>query len=201
MQGEGLYAGNPMTFVRLAGCNLQCRWCDTKWALDPAIGETKSIQEIVDNCSETVCVTGGEPLLQDNVVSLLDALTTAGHTVHVETNGTYPPPETVGQIRWTISPKFGSSGHEPDEVALTQYLGESHRVFKLVYADADDWQKARALRERIGVGFEPVIVQPDGRNWRQLMRYGWKHIADWRGIDVRLIPQIHVAVFGSDTRE
>jgi len=90
IQGESTYAGFPCAFVRLAGCNLNCSYCDTPEARQG--GEEKSIEEIMDKVrslgGKLVEVTGGEPLLQDETPILVRMLLDEGFEVLVETNGT-----------------------------------------------------------------------------------------------------------------
>jgi 7-carboxy-7-deazaguanine synthase len=89
LQGETTYAGLACGFVRLAGCNLDCRYCDTRYARRG--GDEMSVAEVVERLdafdTELVSVTGGEPLLQDESVSLMTELADRGHTVLLETNG------------------------------------------------------------------------------------------------------------------
>jgi len=106
IQGEGTYAGTPAVFVRLAGCNLNCRFCDTDYALK----FVASIEDVVAKVREAgadcpmVILTGGEPLAQTDATALIDALRADGRRVHIESNGTIAVdlPEDV----WlTVSPK------------------------------------------------------------------------------------------------
>jgi 7-carboxy-7-deazaguanine synthase len=89
IQGESLYSGIPFVFIRLAGCNLRCTYCDTAYAWDDGI--YTDIKEIVDRIKKFNCrlveITGGEPLIQDETPSLIDTLIDSGYTVLLETNG------------------------------------------------------------------------------------------------------------------
>jgi organic radical activating enzyme len=106
VQGEGTYVGTPAVFVRLAGCNLNCRFCDT----DFSVRSFASIEQVVARVRELggdcpmVVLTGGEPFAQSETPALIAALIADGRRVHVESNGTIATelPETV----WlTVSPK------------------------------------------------------------------------------------------------
>lgn len=92
IQGESTWAGLPCTFVRLAGCNLRCSYCDTGYAYGP--GTSMDIGDVVERCAALACplveITGGEPLLQDASSSLAQRLIDAGYAVLIETNGTQP---------------------------------------------------------------------------------------------------------------
>src|SRR5215217_2038622 len=89
IQGESTHAGRPCVFVRLTACDLRCSWCDTPYAFHE--GRKMTIAEVVDAVDrfggELVEITGGEPLLQDEVYPLMDALLSRGRTVMLETGG------------------------------------------------------------------------------------------------------------------
>jgi 7-carboxy-7-deazaguanine synthase len=90
IQGEGTWTGMPAVFVRLAGCNLACDFCDTDYSLKSfaSVDETVNrVREIGGECA-SVILTGGEPLAQTQTPLLIDALRRAGYRVHVESNGT-----------------------------------------------------------------------------------------------------------------
>jgi 7-carboxy-7-deazaguanine synthase len=106
VQGEGTYTGTPAVFVRLAGCNLACRFCDTDFSLRSVDSVTNVVQHVrsLGNDCPMVIVTGGEPTIQNEFLPLVDALRDDGRRVHVESNGTTPAclPDDV----WlTVSPK------------------------------------------------------------------------------------------------
>jgi organic radical activating enzyme len=109
IQGEGYWIGTPMVFVRLAGCNLRCPWCDTKYALSGGhlmdLGEIlEEIRKVAHRQIVPVCLTGGEPTIQ-KIKPLIAVLHTAGHRVHIETNGTMSPEEYMAADWITVSPK------------------------------------------------------------------------------------------------
>src|SRR6187455_1447777 len=89
IQGESTHAGRPCVFVRLAACDLRCRWCDTPYAFTG--GRKMSIDAVVAEVARHECrlveITGGEPLLQSDVVPLMEQLIARGHEVLVETGG------------------------------------------------------------------------------------------------------------------
>src|SRR3954471_24707629 len=89
VQGESSYAGRPCVFVRLTACDLRCSWCDTPYAFHE--GHKQPLEQILADVDRFDCdlveVTGGEPLLQDEVYPLMDALLDRGRTVLLETGG------------------------------------------------------------------------------------------------------------------
>jgi 7-carboxy-7-deazaguanine synthase len=95
IQGEGPFAGFPAVFIRLAGCNLRCPYCDTEYIKGRRFGHPESIAKYVNSISlpeGLVVITGGEPFRQ-NLTPLLEALIKLGHFVQIETNGTLEPSE------------------------------------------------------------------------------------------------------------
>jgi len=106
VQGEGVWTGTPAVFVRLAGCNLNCRFCDTDYAtkafasVDAVVA---SVRELGGACPMVV-LTGGEPFAQSESSQLIAALIADGQRVHVESNGSIPVALPDG-VWLTISPK------------------------------------------------------------------------------------------------
>ena len=89
IQGESTYAGIPCIFVRLTGCNLRCSYCDTVYAYSE--GSVMSLDEILNRVkgygARNICITGGEPLLQENTSKLINLLKKNHFNVYIETNG------------------------------------------------------------------------------------------------------------------
>ena len=116
IEGEGKRAGLPATFIRLYGCNLRCSYCDTMYAVEGAEYIEMSVQEIVDELEEIGCpnitVTGGEPLLQKNIIELFEALCHRGYWINVETNGSIKPNFRYidDRLFYTVDYKTISSG-------------------------------------------------------------------------------------------
>jgi 7-carboxy-7-deazaguanine synthase len=150
IDGEGPTAGALSHFIRLAGCNLRCVWCDTCYAQTAqSAQEYLTLSQLVDSVKQAgiahVTLTGGEPLLRPHVKELLQALSFV--TVHVETNGSINvEPFRVGEhVHFVVDYKLPSSGMEHtmclqnfDHVTPTD-------AYKFVIADAVDMQKAVAL--------------------------------------------------------
>lgn len=106
VQGEGMWTGTPAVFVRLAGCNLSCRFCDTDYSMK----RLASVAEVVDEVNQVgpgcpmIVLTGGEPLAQAESAALIDALRAAGKRVHIESNGTIFT-ELPDDVWLCVSPK------------------------------------------------------------------------------------------------
>ena len=107
IQGEGRYTGYPTTFVRLAGCNLRCPWCDTKYAYDvdkfPDISPQKIAEKVKKYKQHNVAITGGEPLLKENIEELKDLVRRLyPYTISIFTNGTMDV-SNLGEVRDQVS--------------------------------------------------------------------------------------------------
>lgn len=160
LQGEGVRCGTPTVFLRLAGCNLSCSWCDTKysWGEGIEMKEEEIARAVLAFSCPALVITGGEPLMQANSLSRLLPLLPNSLFIEIETNGTFlPPPEWAERInQWNISPKLwhsGNAGRFPlrPEV-LSEWTAYSQAWFKFVVRGEEDWPAIEALelpRERI----------------------------------------------------
>jgi len=105
IQGEGKWAGLPNIFIRTTGCNLRCSFCDTIYAYDE--GKEMTIEEILNDISKYsckyICITGGEPLLQDEVLKLINILLKDNYKICLETNGSISLKKFVGKTFLMIS--------------------------------------------------------------------------------------------------
>lgn len=106
IQGEGTWTGTPAVFVRLAGCNLACDFCDTDYSTKSleAIDDVVAAVRAAGAACPTVILTGGEPLAQTETLALIDALRRDGRRVHVESNGTIYAP-LPADVWLCVSPK------------------------------------------------------------------------------------------------
>lgn len=132
LQGEGYHTGTAAIFVRLAGCNLKCPFCDTNHQPYQDLTEDEITQEVAKYGANLVVITGGEPTLQ-LTTSLIDKIHGLGKVVAIETNGTRPIPQGVDWV--TVSPKPQFVG-EAGKVVL-DHADEVKVVFmgKLIYFD------------------------------------------------------------------
>lgn len=144
-------AGELTTFIRLKGCSLCCKWCDTQYAQNPKPENWMTINEIIQQvCFPKVTITGGEPLLQrTRLLPLVETLLTNGHRITIETNGTEPPLAEIDtsfqKLRYVVDYKLPSSGME-DEMNLEVFkILELTDVIKFVISDEKDYNHAKQL--------------------------------------------------------
>ena len=126
LQGEGFLAGVPSVFIRIAGCPLRCRWCDTKYALSKEAGRQYGIDEIVQAVQQWPCsyvvMTGGEPMVESDLPQLAGGLKAAGKHITIETAGIAYIPEMPCDLM-SISPKLSNS--VPDEAKSAKVHNDS----------------------------------------------------------------------------
>jgi 7-carboxy-7-deazaguanine synthase len=163
LQGEGRNQGRPTVFLRLAGCNLACAWCDTAYAREG--GDELGADAVLSRVRETagtcrrLCVTGGEPLLQQEaLVPLAAALASEGFAIEVETNGTIDFSPVQAHAAITMDVKCPSSGQISD-LSLLARLRPGDAV-KFVVADLADLAYMEDVLDahptRAGVFVSPV---------------------------------------------
>jgi len=162
IQGEGTCAGLPCFFIRLAGCNLRCSYCDTKYAWDDSDGSETEIDNLLEQAAESrvklVEVTGGEPLLQPAVFPLMRELVESGYTVLLETSGHEDASEVPQEVIRIIDVKCPSSGMATGSYAANlEDLRESDEI-KFVVGNRGDYEWAREHISRYRLLSEAAVV-------------------------------------------
>jgi len=201
IQGESTFAGLPCVFVRLTGCNLRCHWCDTAYAFHG--GKKMAPEEVRDRVHKLggkfVEFTGGEPLLQKEVVPLSARLISEGRRVLIETSGERYIGELPKEIVKILDVKCPGSGEGGKFCFENLDVLERKDQIKFVVLDETDYQFAcqfieqHRLRERVN----EIVLSPV---------FGKLHpraLAEWilrDNLEVRLGMQLHKFIWDPETR-
>lgn len=147
VQGETSLAGLPTTFIRLAQCNLRCTWCDTAYSFGR--GTPYDLEQIISqvaaNGSRYVCVTGGEPLLQTNVIPLMEKLCLANYNVSLETSGSLTTEKVPSQVRIILDIKCPGSGMSHKNLWSNLTHLRCYDQIKFVIQDLNDFNYAKEI--------------------------------------------------------
>ena len=165
VQGESTYVGLPCVFVRLTGCNLRCVWCDTAYAFDG--GKKLSVGKILDQVKSfginLVEITGGEPLLQKEVFTLMEKLLKNKFLVMLETGGSLSIKNVPNEVVKIVDLKCPGSGEENNnDWSNLDHLSSRDQI-KFVIADRNDYEWSRSvlrsyeLDKKVQVLFSPVF--------------------------------------------
>lgn len=162
------HQGSLCTFVRLQGCNCHCSWCDTVKAQEKKGGKSLSVKEVVDKINGygnvNVTITGGEPLLQKEVLEELVSVISKDHLVSIETNGSilipyYPPWE---QVNWVIDYKLPSSGENKKMCSDVFRFLKTKDLVKFVISSRSDFQfavkKMKQINTEKGIFQYPIFA-------------------------------------------
>ena len=197
IQGEGLTMGAPTVFVRTSGCPLRCTYCDTTEAFDD--GEEMSVDDIISKVKEynvrNICLTGGEPLIQNDAYKLINKLLGMRWAIVVETSGAIPLDEMPCDENLSISMdiKCPSSG-ESDKMILSnlELLGPTDQL-KFVISDAEDYEFAKDVIRDHSPICEVIFTPVGGKDLKDLAE---RVLED--GLEVRVLPQLHKFIWGDE---
>ncbi len=201
IDGEGIRAGFPVTFIRLEGCNLRCSYCDTKYSYDEAQFTEMTPQQIYDKVYRLGCkrvtLTGGEPLIHKDVNTLIELLTYGGFRVNIETNGAVDitPYAKVRNILITMDYKCPSSGMT-DKMLLNNLPELSKNdVLKFVVGSKEDLDVCRDIKKYTDaqVFISPIFGQIEPR---EIVEYMLEHDMQ----DCRIQLQLHKYIWPVDMR-
>lgn len=197
LQGEARDSGLPTVFVRLTGCPLRCKYCDSEYAFFG--GERMTLEEIMEKVQNypvhRVCVTGGEPLAQPNCLLLLKALCDAGCQVSLETSGALSLAEVDMRVSRVMDLKTPASGEQQRNRYENILLLERKDQIKFVICDRGDydWAKFTLDRYRLPERVGEVLFSP---SYNQLSK---RQLAEWileDGLPVRMQIQLHKLLWG-----
>lgn len=167
LNGEGKYTGHPTTFIRLSGCPFSCSYCDTLYA--KTIGKKMSIDKIMTEVNKLgnkyVCITGGEPLAQNDTMSLVYELLSFSYIVSIETSGLIEIEEDgyARTFNYTMDIKCPSSGVSDNNVYTNLSRLKSYDEVKFVIADSQDLEFAKTTLKKHPTKAQ-VIYSPVNNN-------------------------------------
>jgi 7-carboxy-7-deazaguanine synthase len=191
IQGEGSFSGFPTLFIRLAGCNLRCRYCDTPSAQDEG-GKEMDVHAVAENVLGSrvrhVCITGGEPLLQQQeLLALMRVLHDAGHEISIETNGTvdFRPSQEYATICMDV--KCPSSGEKSDLNLLPWIRSEDS--IKYVIGSGEDLIYAHETLDQNPVSGTIFWSPVSGTDPQQVVSFILEH-----NLPVRFQLQLHKVI-------
>ena len=198
IQGESSHTGLPCIFIRLTGCNLRCSWCDTAYAF--YAGNDLTIEEPLQKVDTfglpLVEITGGEPLLQEDVYPLMEALLKKGYRVMLETSGALPIDKVPQRVIKILDIKCPGSGEEKKNHLENLKLLSPHDEVKFVLLDRADYEWSRDLLRKYDLApstqvlFSPVY---DKLNLKDLSQWILKD-----RLAVRLQTQLHKVIWSKD---
>ena len=195
IQGESLTAGEPTTFIRLAGCPLRCSYCDTSYAFKD--GDELSFESIMSKISSyntsLITVTGGEPLAQKNCYIFLDLLSSE-FSVSLETSNAYPIKDVNKNITIILDVKTPKSNESDSNIEVNYNYLKNNDQIKFVICDKTDYDwsvdyiKKHKLSERCKILFSPSYDEMSPTELAELI------LSD--GLQVRLQIQLHKVLWG-----
>ena len=201
VQGESTYAGRPCVFVRLTACDLRCSWCDTPYAFYE--GSKRSLDEVIGEVDRYGCplveVTGGEPLLQEDVYPLMQRLLSSGKTVLLETGGHRSTERVPAEVVTILDVKCPGSGEaEKNDWGNLGRLRPQDEV-KFVVKDRVDYEFARDViaRHELAARSAAIHLSPVHGVLDPKMLSEWV-LADRLPVRVQL--QLHKYIWSPDTR-
>lgn len=207
IDGEGLRTGELTTFIRLAGCNLRCTYCDTCYALKNSNGTEMSVDEIVKMAKKydyrNITLTGGEPLIHKDVDSLIFKLCENGFYVNIETNGSVPIDKYIlnKNILITMDYKLPSSGVEKNMNLNNLEKLRKNDVLKFVIGK-DDFNKVKQIIEKYSIK-SYIYLSPVFGEIEPFEIVDFMKIMHTQGIDtskMRVQVQLHKIIWNPNER-
>lgn len=218
IQGEGELTGIPSVFVRTSGCNLRCRWCDTKYSSWTPEGENVDIEELVERvCSypaRHVVITGGEPMIAKDIKEFVDLLKQSGKHITIETAGTIAPNGIQCDLA-SISPKLSDSTPEKGEISeewikrhdstridhdiLNEWIDSYEFQLKFVVSRREEINEVKCIIDKIESDILPekVLLMPEGTD-SETIHSRYDMLVDLcKENGFRMCNRLHLDLFGN----
>ena len=200
IQGESSYSGLPCIFIRLTYCNLRCSYCDTEYAFYD--GNDMSIPEIISKVNSLECnlveVTGGEPLVQENCINLLKALTINNNDILLETGGSLTIKDVPENVKIILDLKCPSSNMSDKNLWSNIKLLKNTDEVKFVIGNKDDYLWSKGITEKYNLSKKTNVLFSPVYN-----KINPKKIAEWileDKLDVRFQIQLHKSIWDSEEK-
>ena len=175
LQGEGPSAGTPAHFIRLQGCDVGCKWCDTKYSWEFSGGTQIELDELWGRLralgeAALLVVTGGEPLQHPGIGRLLEEALSRWERVEVETSGILPPPLCNPKLYYNVSPKLPSATPRWSETwrHMCAWIDDRNSTLKIVVGEPPDLEDARRLIAEHRIPSSRVMLMPEGMTEERL---------------------------------
>lgn len=200
IDGEGIRAGYPTTFIRLAGCNLRCNYCDTKYSYENEKFKEMTPMQIYTQVyklgGRRITLTGGEPLIHNDIKLLVDLLTCKGYEINIETNGSVAiTPYLLKNTIITMDYKCEGSGMENKMLLDNISKLRKQDVLKFVVSDKNDLDTVQRIysNTKATVYVSPVFgrIEP-----KQIVEYMLEHNME----NCRVQVQLHKIIWNPDQR-
>ena len=204
IQGEGPNVGKPAIFLRLGGCNLKCKWCDSKYTWHPKHSDnrillnTKIVQEIKKYPCKHLVITGGEPLLQqDGLKDLLSNL--KNYYIELETNGSLPLKINKYIEQINCSPKLKNSGNTPYSLQMPPTT--KNVIYKFVVKTKSDVSGIEKYCKKYKIPKSKVWLMPEGVSRNKILEKSRWLIELCKKEGYNFSPRLHIMLWGNKRKK
>lgn len=201
IQGESTYAGLPCIFIRLAECNLQCKYCDTTYSYKTKF--EKSIEQVLQEIKKydpvkLVEITGGEPLLQPDIYNLITGLRYHNYKILLETNGTIDLEKVPDHVTKIVDVKCPGSGYKDSFIEKNlHFINPQKDEIKFVLSDKKDYIWAKDFIVQYDIESYKILFSPVVEKLKPALLAKW--ITEDK-LPVRIQLQLHKLIWGKDKR-
>jgi len=201
IQGESTFTGLPCIFIRLAGCNLRCKYCDTTYSYETKF--EKSVNQVLKEIKKydpikLVGITGGEPLLQPNIYNLITGLRYHNYKILLETNGTINLEKVPDHVTKIVDIKCPGSGYDSSFLAKNlHFINPKNDELKFVLSDKNDYSWAKKFIKQYNLELHKILFSP------VVVKLKPQRLAKWITDDklpVRMQLQLHKLIWGKDRK-
>lgn len=206
IQGEGFNLGKPAIFLRLAGCNLRCIWCDSKFTWNMKSGKQMNTEQIIKALKKYPCkhlvITGGEPFLQQSVIrELLEKLNSNeshAYFVEIETSGSIQPQINKLVDQYNCSPKLSNSKNRPINYQLSlQKFPKEKTYYKFVVDKKSDLREIKKFIKDHKLPKDKIILMPQGITKTDILKHGKWLTEICKKENWRFSTRLHIEIWGN----